>query len=72
MKIVNQYNKWIEWSEEDQFYIGIRLELITGIHGGSPIQLYGELRKVIEDVIQHFVKEDRKLPPQIRPMREVV
>ena len=52
MKIVNQYNKWIEWSEEDQIYIGIRLDLITGIHGGSPIQLYGELRKVIEDVIQ--------------------
>lgn len=63
MKIIDQYNKWIEWSEEDQIYIGKCPDLITGIHGDNPIQLYGELCEVIEDVIQHFVKGGRELPP---------
>ena len=57
MKVNNQHHKWIDWSEEDQVYIGIRPDLITGIHGDNPIQLYGELCKIIEDVIQHLVKE---------------
>ena len=72
MKLSNQYHKWIAWSEEDQAYIGKCPDLITGIHGDDPAQLYGELCEVIEDVIHHFVKEGRQLPsPKIRPMREV-
>jgi hypothetical protein len=73
MKIKDQYHKWIEWSEENQIYIGKCPDLITGIHGDNPTQLYSELCEVVEDVIQHFVKESRELPPpQIRPMQEVV
>ncbi len=72
MKISDQYHKWIEWNEEDKIYIGKCPDLITGIHGDNPIKLYGELCEVIEDVIQHFVKENRELPsPKIHPMREV-
>jgi predicted RNase H-like HicB family nuclease len=73
MNLTDQYYKWIEWSEEDQTYIGKCPDLITGIHSDNPAQLYSELCDVIEDVIQHFVKEGRELPPpHIRPMREVV
>jgi len=72
MKLSDQYHKWIEWSEEDQTYIGKCPDFISGIHGDNPVQLYGELCDVIEDVIQYFVKEGRELPlPKIRPMREV-
>ena len=72
MKVSDQYNKWIEWSEEDQIYIGQCPDLITGIHGDNPTRLYSELCDVIEDVIQHFVREGRELPsPIIRPMRKV-
>jgi len=72
MKASDQYPKWIEWSEEDQTYIGKCPDLITGIHGDNPAHLYGELCEVIEDVIQHFIKKGRELPlPKIRPMREV-
>ena len=72
MKLIDQYHKWIEWTEEDQIYIGKYPDLITGIHGDNPIQLYSELCDVIEDVIQYFTKEGRELPPpQVRPMREV-
>lgn len=72
MKPSDQYHKWIEWSEEDQTYIGKCPDLITGIHGDNPTQLYGELCDIIEGVIQYFSKEGRELPgPKIRPMREV-
>ena len=73
MKKIDQYHKWVEWSEEDQTYIGKCPDLITGIHGDNPVRLYGELCEVVEDVIRHFETEGRTLPsPRIRPMREVV
>ncbi len=72
MKPNNQYHKWIEWSEEDQTYIGKCPDLISGIHGDNLTQLYSELCDVIEDVIQYFIKENRELPsPKMRPMWEV-
>ena len=43
MKKTNLYHKWIEWSEQDQTYIGKCPDLITGIHGDDPVKLYGEL-----------------------------
>ena len=72
MKEGNQYHKWVEWSKEDQAYIGKCPDLITGIHGDDPVKLYGELCEVVEDVMRHFEAEGRPLPsPRIRPMREV-
>ena len=73
MKKHDQYHKWVEWSEEDQTYIGKCPDLITGIHGDDPVKLYSELCEVVEDVINHFDVEGRKLPaPRTRPMQEVV
>ncbi|MGB4847742.1 MAG: hypothetical protein WBP41_07460 [Saprospiraceae bacterium] len=73
MKIIDQYHKWIEWSDEDQIYIGKCPDLITGIHGNHPIKLYEELNLVLENVIHHFQTEKRKLPiPTVRPMQEVL
>ncbi|EDZ65473.1 hypothetical protein NOC27_2153 [Nitrosococcus oceani AFC27] len=72
MKKIDQYHKWVEWSEEDQTYIGKCPDLITGIHGDDPVRLYGELCEVVEDVIRHFEEEGYALPsPRIRPMQEV-
>ena len=72
MKESDQYHKWIEWSEEDQTYIGKCPDLITGIHGDDPVKLYAELCEVVEDVIRHFKAERRPLPsPRVRPMQEV-
>ena len=59
----DQYHKWVEWSEEDQTYIGKCPDLITGIHGDNPVRLYSELCEVVEDVVRHFVAEERSLPP---------
>lgn len=72
MKKSDLYHKWVEWSEEDQVYIGKCPDLITGIHGDDPIKLYGELCTMIEEIIHHFESQGRALPkPCIRPMQEV-
>jgi len=73
MKTSDQYHKWVEWSEEDQVYIGLCPDLITGIHGDDPLRVYDELREVVEDVVSCFESEGRSLPtPRVRPMQEVV
>jgi predicted RNase H-like HicB family nuclease len=72
MKLIDQYHKWVEWSDEDQTYIGRCPDLITGIHGDDPVRLYAELCETIDDVIQHYEREGRPLPPpSVRPMRDV-
>ena len=72
MKPSDRYLKWVEWSDEDQIYIGRCPDLITGIHGKEPVQLYAELCGVVEDVIRQVQSEGRPLPPpRVRPMQEV-
>ena len=72
MKPSDRYHKWVEWNNEDQVYLDRCPDLITGIHGDEPIQLYAELCGVVEDDIRHFESEERPLPtPRIRPMQEV-
>lgn len=72
MKKIDQYHKWVEWSDEDDAYIGQCPDLITGIHGDDPVQLYRELCETIDEVIHHFESEGRPLPaPRVRPMQEI-
>jgi len=72
MKTADQYHKWVEWSDEDQTYIGKCPDLISGIHGGDPVRLYAELCELVEEVVGHFEAEGRSLPPaKTRPMQEV-
>ncbi len=72
MRIIDQYHRWVEWSEEDQVYIGMCPDLITGIHGDDPVQVYQELGEVLEEVVDQFEKNGRKLPAaKTRPMMEV-
>ena len=71
MKPSDKYHKWVEWSEGDQTYLGKCPDLNTGIHGDNPLQVYGDLCEVVDDIIQHFESEGRPLPlPRVRPMQE--
>ncbi len=73
MKTSDRYHKWVDWSEEDQVYIGRCPDLITGIHGDDALRVYGELCEVLEHVICNFESEGRPLPaPRVKPMQEVV
>jgi predicted RNase H-like HicB family nuclease len=72
MKTSDRYHKWVEWSEANQAYLGKCPDLITGIHGDDPQEVYADLCEVIEDVITHFESENRPLPaPNVKPMQEV-
>jgi predicted RNase H-like HicB family nuclease len=72
MKPIDQYHRWVEWSDEDQVYIGKCPDLITGIHGDDPVKVYEELGEVVQEVIDHFKQAGRPLPaPRTRPMMEV-
>ena len=72
MKSSDQYHKWVEWSDEDQVYVGKCPDLITGIHGDDPVRVYAELCEVVEEVLNHFEEAKRSLPvPRTRPMQEV-
>ena len=72
MKAADQYHKWVQWSEEDQVYVGKCPDLITGIHGDDPVQLYRDLCEVVEEVIAHFQAAGKPLPaPRTHPMMEV-
>jgi hypothetical protein len=72
MKPIDRYHRWVDWSEEDQTYIGKCPDLITGIHGDDPVEVYKELGAVVQEVIDHFQQAGRSLPEaRTRPMMEV-
>ena len=72
MKTSDHYHKWVEWSEEDQVYVGKCPDLISGIHGDDPVRLYAELCEVVEEVVSHFETTSRSLPtPKTRLMQEI-
>ena len=72
MKPSDRYHKWIEWNEEDEVYLGKCPDLITGIHGDDPAQLYAELCEVVDEVVDHLESEGRGLPPaRTRPRQDV-
>ena len=72
MRPSDRYHKWVEWSDEDNAYLGRCPDVITGIHGSDPIRLYQELCEVVDDVLGAFQASGRTLPkPMTKPMREV-
>ena len=72
MRPIDRYHRWVEWSDEDQVYIGKCPDLITGIHGDDPVKVYEELGEVVQEVIDYFEQNGRALPAaRTRPMTEV-
>jgi hypothetical protein len=64
MRKSDQYFKWVEWSEEDQVYIGRCPDLITGIHreDNDQVQLYKELCDLVDEIIEEEEAAGRLLP----------
>ena len=72
MRPSDRYHKWIEWSDDDAACLRCCPDVITGIHGDDPIQLYDELCVVVGEVLAELETSGRTLPqPFTRPMREV-
>jgi len=58
------YVKIVEWSDEDQCFIGSCPGLFYGgCHGSDERAVFAELVELVEDVIELYAQEGRPLPP---------
>jgi len=59
-----RYVKIVEWSDEDQCYVGSAPGLIFGgCHGDDEKEVFNELCEIVEEAIAIYHKEGRTLPP---------
>ena len=65
-KLAGRYLKIVEWSDEDQCYIGTCPELFGGgIHGNEETKVFQQLSEAVEDVLASKLKHRDPLPQPI-------
>jgi predicted HicB family RNase H-like nuclease len=63
MKQAKHYLKLVEWSEEDQCYLGSSPGFLGPCcHGKDETKVYKQLGQIIEDWIERYKKENKPLP----------
>ena len=64
MKESTKYVKIVEWSEEDQCYVGSAPGLIFGgCHGENEKEVFDQLCQIVEEAITLYREEGKPLPP---------
>ncbi len=64
MKDSAKYVKIVEWSDEDQCYVGSSPGLIYGgCHGDQEKEVFDELCQIVDDAIAVYREEGKPLPP---------
>ena len=64
MKTSARYVKIVEWSDEDQCFVGQCPSIIGPCcHGDDEAQVYAELCQIVEEWIVLMQQEERPLPP---------
>ena len=64
MKDSARYVKIIEWSDEDQCYVGSASGLIYGgCHGDNEQKVFEELCQIVEESIELYRADGKPLPP---------
>ena len=64
MKDSAKYVKIVEWSEEDQCYVGSAPGLIHGgCHGQDEETVFAELCRIVEEAIELYRNDGKPLPP---------
>ena len=59
-----RYAKIVEWSDEDQCYVGSAPGLIYGgCHGDDERQVFDELCQIVEEAIALYAADGKLLPP---------
>ncbi len=59
-----RYVKIVEWSEEDQCYVGSSPGLFYGgCHGDDEKRVFDELCQVVEETIALYRRDSKPLPP---------
>jgi len=63
MKQKDRYVKLVEWSDEDQCFIGSCPELFYGgCHGDDPRAVFDELCRIVEEMIELYKQDGKSLP----------
>ena len=64
MKDSTRYVKIVEWSNEDQCYVGSAPGLIYGgCHGSDERAVFEELCQIVEEAIELYRADGKPLPP---------
>lgn len=64
MKESAKYAKIVEWSEEDQCYVGSAPGLVFGgCHGADEKKVFEELCSIVEEAIALYRADGKPLPP---------
>src|SRR5438105_185996 len=59
-----RYTKFVEWSDEDECFIGRCPELMLGgVHGKNEAKVYAELCTAVEEMIELIHADGGKIPP---------
>ena len=67
MKASARYRKIVEWSEEDQCFVGSAPDLFMGgCHGPDERAVFDELCQIVEEWIEICKKDGTPLPPPSR------
>ena len=68
------YHHWVEWSDEDDAFIGYCPELFMGgvCRGNDEAKVYAKLVILIREEIDDLLANKKPIPPMtVRPMREL-
>ncbi len=64
MKDSAKYVKIVEWSEEDQCYVGSSPGLFYGgCHGDNETEVFEQLCQIVGETIDLYKQDQRTLPP---------
>ena len=64
MKASARYAKIVEWSEEDQCFVGSFPGLLYGgCHGDDEQAVFANLCQIVDETIELYQQEGRSLPP---------
>ena len=64
MKPSARYAKIVEWSDEDNCYVGSAPGLILGgCHGDDERAVFAELCEIVDEVVALYTQDGRPLPP---------
>jgi predicted RNase H-like HicB family nuclease len=63
MKDADRYAKIVEWSEEDQCYVGSAGVAASDCHGDDEREVFAELLDIVDEVIALYHVDKRPLPP---------
>ncbi len=59
-----RYVKIVEWSEEDQCFVGSCPGLLFGgCHGDDEQEVFAELCEIVEETIELYKMDGKSLPP---------